>query len=208
AQVAPRLRIEVLQLLERKAATQARRDVPRYEDGFHQDRAASAHAIEQRLLRIPPGQSQDACRQVLAERRLAARLAQSALEQRLARRVEVQSHALSVQKGIDADVGLAGVHVGPRAGRSAEPIADGVFDLERDVIKARERAVLRADLDLDRAARGKPVAPWQVIGSLIDVLLGPVAAVKDAPEYPAGDPAFQIDPVAEAERTGEPDAAG
>src|SRR5437870_13892041 len=32
--------------------------------------------------------------------------------------------------------------------------------------------------------------------------------MKDAPEYPAGDPAFQIDPVAEAERTGEPDAPG
>src|SRR5207244_13513198 len=39
-------------------------------------------------------------------------------------------------------------------------------------------------------------------------LLGPVGAMKDAPEYPAGDPAFQIDPVAEAERTGEPDPAG
>src|SRR2546430_4868390 len=48
---------------------------------------------------------------------------------------------------------------GPSAGRSTELVADGVFDPERDVIKARERAVLRADLDLDRAARGKPVAP-------------------------------------------------
>src|SRR2546422_4278746 len=119
-----------------------------------------------------------------------------------------QRHVLSVQKGINADVGLAGVHAGPSAGDRAELVADGVFDLERDVIKARERAMLRADLELDRAAGGKPVAPGQVIGRLIHILLGPVAAMKDAPEYPAGDPAFQIDPVAEAERTGEPDAPG
>src|SRR2546427_12204981 len=68
AQVAPRLRIEVMQLLERKAATQARGDVSRHEDSFHQDRAASAHGIEQCLLRGPPGQAQDARSQVLSER--------------------------------------------------------------------------------------------------------------------------------------------
>src|SRR5256712_1793130 len=208
AKGSPPLRIEALQLLERKAAPQARRDVPRHEGGFHQDRAASAHGIEQRLLRRPPRQAQDARRQVLSERRLAARLAQATLEQRLARCVEVQRQVLSVQKGINADVGLAGVYAGPNAGGRTEPIADGVFDLERDVIKARERAMLRAELELDRAAGGKPVGPGQVIGHLIHVLLGPVGAMKDAPEYPAGDPAFQIDPVAEAERTGEPDAPG
>ena len=133
-------------------APQARGDVPCHEDGFHQDRPASAHGIEQRLLRRPPGQAQDARRQVLAERRLAARLAQPALEQRLARRVEVQGHVLVVQKGVDANVRSAGVHTGSSASRCAELVADGVFDLERGVIKARERAVLCADLDLDRAA--------------------------------------------------------
>src|SRR3989475_10615271 len=146
-------------LLERKAATQARGDVSRHEDSFHQDRAASAHGIEQCLLRGPPGQAQDARSQVLSERRLAARLAQPTLEQRLARRVEVQGHVLVVQKGVNGKVRVAGVHAGASAGRSTGLVADGVFDPERDVIKARERAVLRADLDLDRAARGKPGAP-------------------------------------------------
>src|SRR5438876_2051292 len=72
----------------------------------------------------------------------------------------------------------------------------------------RERSVCRAYFNLYRAALGKPAAPRQVIGRLVHVLLGPVAAVKDAPKYPTGDPAFQIDPVAEAEGTGKPDAAG
>src|SRR5438093_9180243 len=122
--------------------------------------------------------------------------------------MQVESDACALQKGINAQVRLAGIHARAGAGGRAESIADCVLDLEGDELKASERALLRADLHLDRIAGREPVRPRQVVGGPIQILLAAVAAVKDAPEHPAGDPAFQVYLVAKFKGAGKLDAAG
>ena len=59
-----------------------------------QQRAAAAHRVEQRLVELPAREHHDARGEVLAQRRLARARAPAALEERLARGVEVERAAL------------------------------------------------------------------------------------------------------------------
>ena len=208
AQRPPLAGVEGIQLLEREAPPHSGRDVPRHERSLHQERAAPAHRIEQRLLRGPARQPQNAGREILAQGRLGGGRAKPALEERLARRVEIEGHVLVVQKRVNADIRPARVHVGTGAGGLAEAIADRVLDPERDEIQALQRALLGADLHLDRATGGKPFVPGQVMRGLKNIMLIAVGAVKDAPQDTAGNPAVEIDHVTEGKRAGKGHPAG
>ena len=129
------------QPLESKAAVRTRRNAERDRRRFQQKRAAAAHRIEQRRMRFPAGNVQDAGGKILAQRRIHGAGSPAPLEQRIARGVEVETCAVAVQEHVDAHVGVAlderangdrrevvGAHAGERAAvptkRGAHRIAD------------------------------------------------------------------------------------
>src|SRR3989442_824559 len=148
-------------------------------------------------------QQRSACREILTHRSLGDGGAKPTLEECLTRGIEVERHVLTVQKRVNTDIRSARGHVGTNAGGYAEAIADRVFDPEGDKIQAVQRALLGTDLHLDRAADGKPRLPGQRMRGLKNIVLVAVGAVKDAPQHPAGDPAVEVDCVAEGKRAGE-----
>ncbi len=158
-QCPPLTSVKVAQLFERKAPPQPRRDIPRDQRSFHEERAAPAHRVKQRLLWGPAHQPQNARREILTHRRLGNGGTESALEKCLTRRIEVERHSLTIQKRVNADIWPARRHVGTTAGGHAEAIADRILDPEGDKIQAVQRALLGTDLHLDRAADRKPFLP-------------------------------------------------
>ena len=88
-------------------------------------------------------------------------LAPAALEQRLARAVDVDRGALGADVQDDAQVGPHRVDVRPLAVLVAHPVADGVLDAQRGEVQALQRAALRGAVDAQRLARRDPVRPGE-----------------------------------------------
>ena len=108
---------------------------------------------------------------------------------------------------MDANVRQMRVDARAFAAEVAEFVAYRILDLERDEIQALQRTALGAYLDHDGAADIEPVEPGQGVCRLVYVFLAAVAVAADAPQYAAGDTAFQVDAVAQFEWSAETDAA-
>ena len=132
----PRRPVVPGELLEPERTAEAGSAVRRPQRGLDDDRAAAAHRIEQRRARLPAGQCQQAGGEVLAQRRRVGVAPVAALEQRLARGVEVERGLAVGEVGVDADVGALLVDRRPRAAGVAEAVADGVLDLQRRELEA------------------------------------------------------------------------
>ena len=77
-------------------------------------------------------------------------LAPAALEQRLARGVDVQRGVVGVEVQRERQVGAAGVDAGPLAGGFAQRVAHGVLDAQRGEVQALQRRALRRRVDAQR----------------------------------------------------------
>ena len=112
------------------------------------DRAGAAARVEQRAVlgaAPPAGGGQHRGGQRLLQRRFAGlRVAPAALEQRLARGVDVQRGLVAVEVQHQRQVGLARVDVGPCAGGLAQRVAHRVLDAQRREVQALQRRALRA----------------------------------------------------------------
>ena len=128
------------------------------ERGLDRDRAGAAHRVEQRRAGRPSGQREHAGREVLAQRRDVGVAPPAALEQRLARRVEIERRLALGEVRVDAHVRPLLVDRGAHARIGAEAVAHGVLHLERRELEARERRARRRDVDAQRA-RGGEMAP-------------------------------------------------
>jgi len=116
-------------------------------------------------------------------------------EEGLAGGIQIECHRAVVEKGIDLDARMFRIDAGSLAARHDELIANGVFDPECKKVQAGEGATARADLDLYRLRRRKPIGPGECIGCPIDIVLCTVETVPDLPEHPTGDVGFQIHPI-------------
>ena len=202
----PEAPIEIFQFLESKMASQTGRDIEGHLRRFQQERAAAAHGIEQRSAREPSGQPQNPGGEIFPERRLSLSYAPAALEQRVARSVEIESKVAFCQMTLDGDIGLPRVHTGTAARKPADLIAHRVFDLEGDEIETLERAPDGRDVDPYGVLRLKPFVPRQRVSGAVNIVLVAVAARCHLPQNPARHAAFQIGPVTQGKVTAELDS--
>ena len=154
-------RIEVRQLLEPERAVEPGRDIERHHRGFDEEGAAAAHGVEERQRRRPSGQLEDAGGEILAQRRFAAGGAPAALEERLARGVEIEGRLVAGQEDVDAHVRRLRVDVRAAAARGAKRVAHRVLDAQRDEIEALHRRPDGGDVDAYRAPHVELPRPGQ-----------------------------------------------
>ena len=135
------------ELLETEGPRESRRAMGRDQRRFGDDGAAAAHRIEQRVPGRPPGQRQQAGREIFPQRRLVGVATVAALEQRLSRRVEVDRRLAIGQVHVDAHIGRALVDRRTNAVIRTHAVADGVLRAERRKFEAGERRADRCDVD-------------------------------------------------------------
>ena len=155
----PRRTVVPRELLETEGALQSRRDVRGGERRFDRDRAGAAHRVEQRRARRPAGEREHAGGEILAQRRHVDVTPPAALEQRFARRVEIERRLALGEVGVDAHVRPLLVDRRTLAGIGAEAVAHGILDLERRELEARERRARRREVDAQRARDGEVAFP-------------------------------------------------
>ncbi len=199
--------VEIFEFLESEMAPQTGRDIQSHVGRFDHDRGAAAHGIEKRNFRRPPGETKNPCSEIFPERRLARRQAPAALKQRFPGRVEIERNIAIRQMGLDRNIRRACIDAGAAARDSADLVAHRVLNLQCDEVEACEGTLGRRDIDPDRAHGVEPIAPRKRIGSAINIVFALVTTVCHLPQNPAGNAAFEIDPVGKKKITGELNAA-
>src|SRR5690606_35207032 len=184
-----------------EAARQSGGDAARALRRLDQDGPRTAEGIEQWPCRVPPGEGEQARREVLLERGLALVVAPAPapLEQRLARQVEVEARLPLVQVREYAYVGLPGVDRGSLARALAEEVDDGVLDAQRGEVQAAQRRAAPRDVHPQRLARIEPGAPVDRAGDPVELVLVAVRGVGKTQQDARGDARPQVRPVGEAE---------
>ncbi len=203
----PRRTVEPGELLETEGTPEARCTVRGAQRGLDDDRAAAAHGVEQRRARRPAGQREQAGGEVLAQRRRVGIAPVAALEQRLARGVEIERRLAVGEVGVDADVGTLLVDRGPRAAGVAETVADGVLHLQRRKLEARQRRARGGEVDAQRALDAEVGGPVDALHQPVEVVFVAIAAVRHLPEDPARQPRLEVGEERQLARTREGDAA-
>ena len=94
----------------------------------------------------------------------------STFEEGLTGGIQIERDGVLVEKSIDSDVRVLGIDARSLAARGNKFIADGVFDPERQKVQAGEGTTARADLDLDRLRRRKPIRPGERVRRAVDVV--------------------------------------
>src|SRR5215207_147835 len=98
---------------------------------------------------------------------------------------------------LDRNIGIARVDARPTLCQLANFVADRVFDLECDEVETRKRAFGRRDIDANGPRPVEPVGPGHRIRGPIDIIFAAIARLRHLPEHAAGDPALEVDAVAE-----------
>ncbi len=203
----PCCRLEILEYFKCKMARDAGLDIERHLCRLDQERAAAAHRVEQRYAGLPVHQAQNARREIFADRGNVGVRTHAALEQRVARSVQIQHQLVVLDEHMDAHVRFHGVHAGPFAAVRAEAVAHGILDQQRDELQAFQRAADRGGIHAYGMGHIEPALPLQLECCLVDILLGAVLRFLDAPQDAAGDAALQIGPVTQRPVAGETHAA-
>jgi hypothetical protein len=115
-------------------------------------RSRGRTAARRRRTLLPAAGGDHGGGQGFLQRGVALVLAPAALEQRLARGVDVQRGLIGRQVHMDAHVGPARVHIGALAALVAKAVGHRVLDLERGEVQAFQRAVLGGHFDLEGLA--------------------------------------------------------
>ena len=183
-QAFPHVRLKGQIFLEGKAPVQAGRDVAGDLRSFDDDGARAAAGVVQRhalftqtAFAAPAAGGQHGGSQGFLQWCVALVFAPAALEQRLARGVDVNGDGVGGQVRVDAHVGPARVHVGAHIEFVPEAVRYRVLDLERGKVQAVQRTVLRRDLDLEALLGREPDFPGHVAGGAVQVLFVAVLGV-------------------------------
>ena len=157
-------------------------------------RVVQRHALlAQPAFAAPAAGGQHGGGQRFLQRRIALVLAPAALEQRLARGVDVNRHRVGGQVDIHAHVGPAGVDAGAHVVELvAKAVGNRVLDLQRGKVQALQRAVLGGDLDLEGLLRRKPHLPGHAAGNVVQVFLRAVGRMRQLHQHALRQPAVQV----------------
>ena len=191
AQRRPQCRIVVAQLLEREGPRQPGRDAQRQLGGFDQQRARAAIGVVQRFVGGPAGQCQQARGEVFlqgGDALVFALAPPAALEQRLARGVDVQRDLALVQEREHAHIGVDGVDRGPVALGLAQAVDDRVLDLQVGEIQAAQGRAHGGGVHAQRLAAMHEAVPLDPAGDPEDLFLVAVAPRAHLAQHAAGQP--------------------
>ena len=183
--------------LEGETAQCARRNVAGDLRGFDGNRATAAAGVVERQQIVvalrPAAGGQHGSGQRFLQWCLAHVLAPAALEQRLARGVDVERAGVGGEVGVNTRIGPLGVDVGAHAvGLGPEAVTHRVLDLEGGEVQAGQRTVLRGHFDLDGFTRGEPDFPGHLAGSAVQVFLTAVLGVRQLHQHTLGQAAVQV----------------
>jgi len=201
------------QALETKAAQFARRDLQGALRGFDGHRAAAAAGVVERLRLTLGVQASPAAGgdhrggQRFFERRIARVAAPAALEQRLARGIDVEPDLIRPQVGVQAHLGLHGIDAGALAKALAHAVADRVFDAQGGKVQALERALVGRELDLEGLRGREPQLPQHLVGGLVERVFVRARLQRQPHQHALGQPAVQVEPQHIVPGAGELDAA-
>ena len=163
------------QPLEGKAAFEAGRDAAGDLRGLDGDGARATARVVQGAARIgatlPAGGGQHRGGQRFLQRRVALVFAPAALEERLARGVDIQRRALGAQVQHQRQIGLADVDVRALAGGFTQLIAHRVLDAQRGEVQAAQRAARGGGVHTQGVLRRDPLRPVDAAGQFIQRLL-------------------------------------
>ena len=183
-QAFPHVRLKGQILLKGKAPVQAGRDVAGDLRRLDGDGARAAAGVVQRhalfaqtALAAPAAGGQHGGGQGFLERCVALVFTPAALEQRLARGVDVNGDGVGGQVRVDAHIGPARVHVRAHIELVPKAIRHRILDLERGKVQAVQRTVLRCDLNLEALLGREPDFPGHIAGGAVEVLLTAVVGV-------------------------------
>ena len=193
----PHMGLERQVFLESKAAPDAGRDVAGDLRRLDHDGARTAAGVVQRHALfaelIPAAGGNHGGGQGFLQRGVALVFPPAALEQRLARGVDVKGDGVGGQVGVHPHVGPVGIDIGAHVVLGAKAVGNRVLDLERRKIQARQRAVLRCDLDLEALPGGEPDFPGHVARRVVEVLLAAILAVLQFDQHALGQAAVQVE---------------
>ncbi|MCG3777847.1 MAG: hypothetical protein JW388_0542 [Nitrospira sp.] len=193
------------QPLKPKSARLARSDFSPHQRSFERDGAAPTHGIEQDFLRRPTRQSQETGREVFTQGRLDGQDAMAALEEGIAGGVEIKGDGGLIEKGVDTDVRVMGVHVRSLMAHRHELVADGVLNTQGEKVQTGEGAPARTDLHFNGLCGGEPVGPRKAIGRPIDIVFRKIGGVANVPEDAARQVTLEVDPIHRGPRREEGD---
>ena len=195
AQALPRRRIELLKIVETEASPATGGNPQGDLRRLDQECAAAAHRVVEGHVRIPADQMQDSGGEVFANRRGDLRHAVAAFEQCLAGCVEIQGGGGRVEIGVDANVRAQLGNIGACAGAFPQAVANAILDREGSELQALEGAPGCDQIDAQGAVRIEIPLPVGGMGECMEVLLGFVRALRDAPQHATGDAGAQVDPI-------------
>src|ERR671924_222580 len=97
---------------------------------------------------------------------------------------------------LDWYVRLPSIHARAATRALTNFIAHGVFDFESDEVETGQWTLGCRDVDADAAFRITPIGPRRRESCAIDIVFVLIPVACDPPENPAGNAAFEIDPIA------------
>ena len=192
-QALPNVVLEGEQFLETKAPLQTRRDAAGDLRRFDRNGAAAAAGVVQRDGGVPATGGDHGRGQGFLQRRIAFVGAPTALEQRLARGVDVQREGFGRHVGINAHVGPGGVHIGTLTAFVAKAVGYRVFDFEGRKVQAGQWAVLRRDVDFESLLGREPDFPGHFAGGVVQVVFVAVIGDRQLDQHALGQAAVQVD---------------
>ena len=184
--------LEWQQLLEAKMPQLARRHAAGDLRGFDGDGATAAAGVVKRGLAVPAAGRKHRGGQGFLERCIALVGAPAALEQGLARGVDVERELVLRQVRKDTGIRPAGFDVGAHAGLVAETVDQRVLDLQCGEVQALERAVLGRDLDLEALLGREPDFPGHIGSGVVQVLLAAVGRGRQVHQHALRQAAVQV----------------
>ena len=195
-QAVPDVLLERQVFLKRKAAVDAGRNVASDLRGFDRNRARAATRVVQRhavfAQLVPAAGGNHGGGQRFFQRCIAFVFAPAALEQRLARGVDVNRHGLHRQVHVHAHVGPTRIDIRAHIELGAKTVGNCVLDLQGGKVQAGQRAVLRGDLDFEGLFRREPDFPGDIGSGVVQVLLAAVLVVLQFDQHALGQAAVQV----------------
>ena len=173
-------------------AQESRRDVGGDQRALDDERARTAHGIEQGIALgrdLGPAGAQQQCRgQILLERCGGTGLAVAALMQRLAREIQAEGQAVAVSVEVNAQIRIVGIDAWTSPVEPVEAIGDGVLDLEDGEMWVGDALELAVELNGEGAIRGQMIFPGDLQRTVVDLVRAAQRHLRQRQEDAVGDP--------------------
>ncbi len=207
ADVRPQRGIKFFQALETEVPVQAGRPIEGHLHRFEEEGTATAHGINQRCIRLPAAQFQDAGGQILLHRRIHAGPAKTSLPQGLTGRIQIQGAAIGGQENMHTDIRIAGIDVGALTRIFAETVAHGILDAQGDEIQRFERALDGGGDHPESVGDGEMIRPQLPHRQPVNIVFPSIGSGHQVPQDAGSQARFQIGAIAHRPVTGKVHAA-